>query len=194
MNLEEAVEAGVAYTVEVVEQTLHNRNQRLAKTIVVSCVEFLVAVASILAGVINEVNESNGSDGDSYVFSLTYFVVAVTMLYVAVVAIIIFATSRRLKPHARLDPEIDLLYAATNKMICIDGILEIPLSIKYAGRCIPIFMWSVYLLLLILVMMAMFYVPEGSVNQTSAQTYVASFLAVIQMYRITSDVCEFWFT
>ena len=196
--VEQTLEQTLHVVSEVLELVIQNRNKRKAKDIVVVCLEFILAVGAVVASIESEIKALNDADdvecdtggkcyeGDFFVASITYIIAALTILYAVVVSVATFRHAYQLPTHLRTLKAVEEAYAETNSVPLFDGFLEIGISLRLGGGCGYVTgVWTFFGVTVIALICSL------AVGVSSVGICFAITLAVVQLYRITADLCEY---
>lgn len=155
-----------------------NQNKRKAKNIVMNSVQFIVSVIAILHQVDVD-GEPGGIEPEGLVLG------SIAILYAVMVIVSVMCHAASLPPNHRTTMEVEEAYKATNEKPIIDGILEIRLAQQFGCQGFCYGLWAVFagIVSLLVVTLSISY---------SAPYVISSLLAVMTLYQMTSDSCEYW--
>ena len=163
-----------------------NHHHRKAKTLVITCLEFSLAVYILWQTVDSEVDVMHKSTTMLAVLVLSYtLVVALSVLFHSRGCFKKSEDSLTMPTYS----EVEAAYAKTNNYPFIDGILEIPIVFRLGGcggRFMALIVWTT-LFVAIGCLVRQFIRHEEPVG-----TKTSAALASIQFYRITADLCEYY--
>jgi hypothetical protein len=152
---------------------IQNRIKRKAKNIAMSSAEFILAVISLLLEI-----------GQGIVFGGK--VLGITaIVYVTVMAIVTMVHAYRLPSNIHTTLSIENAFKKTNNFPIIDGVLEIPLVIRYGSVWFALLVWGVFVVVFITLVSLLVYTQE------TRTTIAAGLLAALTLYNVTSDICEY---
>lgn len=169
------------------EKVLTTKMQRKAKGVIMTCIEFSLTNAFILMNIAEQAKLENKTTSISL-----KIVVAISIGYAVSVAGFLFIHGLMLGDTTfTTNMEVEDAYAKTNTKPFIDGILEIPLAVKFKGPkwWLIWINWGVlFLLAIAYAIIVGFYTDFNVENSTSLATAAAVFI----LYQITSDFSEYW--
>jgi hypothetical protein len=155
-----------------------NRNKRKAKNIVMTSVQFILSLFVLL----NQVEADTGGEIDRQ--SLVLGIIAI--LYGAIIIICVMFHARwYLSPDHQTKMEVEEAYKGTNDKPIIDGILEIWLARQFGCPKFCYVLWMMYAAFFALLVLALI------TSYNSAPYVLSSLLAMMTLYQMTSDVCEY---
>jgi len=174
-------------TKDLLDKVLNTKVQRKAKAVIMTCVQFILTNTFILMNVADEAKAQHHSVGTGLN----------VMIYIAIayaVGVSIFLLIHALclgNADYETNLEIEEAYEKTNSTPLFDGILEIPLAIRFKGHLwwlIWIF-WGLFTGIGGTFVALIYILPDFD---TSNATSVAVGAAVFELYEITSDFSEYW--
>jgi len=172
---------------ELLDKVLTTKMQRKAKSVIMTCLEFCLTNAFILLNIAEQAKLENKATSLSL-----KIVVGISVGYAAVVAGFVFIHGLMLGDTTfTTNKEVEDAYAKTNAKPFVDGILEIPLAVKFKGPkwWLIWINWGVFFALTIA-----YAIIVGTYTDFDLQTStsVATAAAVFILYQITGDFAEYW--
>jgi len=175
-------------TVEkLLDKVLNTKLQRKAKAVIMTCVQFILTNTFIVLNIAEkaELENKNISQG-------LKLVVGISVAYAIGISLflLIHAMSKGGWSY-QTNMDIEEAYEKTNQIAVIDGILEIPLAIKFKGPLwwiIWIF-WVLFVALAVLFIVLIASLPNFEIKNS---TSVAIGAAIFELYEITADFSEYW--
>jgi hypothetical protein len=167
-----------------VDQTLYliarNQNRKLAKTIGMSCLEFVLAIFAIVQGV--------GQDGLSISGAALFAAIAVSVYAIFLMCCI--GCHSCCSPTVITNSDTEAAYQQTNMVPYCDVLMEIPISCSRGNPCIVLLLWAIFLLIIIMLILLLknVFTPGATVTEGAI---IGCVLAVLQLYRIHGDIFEY---
>uniref|UniRef100_A0A7S4V535 Uncharacterized protein n=1 Tax=Ditylum brightwellii TaxID=49249 RepID=A0A7S4V535_9STRA len=170
---------GLKKASEILDKVIINRIRRKGKDVVLLVVEFLLALVGIILAITRE------KDGAPKITTIIFC--AAIAFYVICLALMLTWNVFHLPPNVSTSEEVEEAYKKTNSNYMIDGILEIPIAIKFGLKWPVFIVWGIFL-----VGFGFFLYILQTNTALERDTYMNSLLAALLLYRVTSDTCEFW--
>jgi len=172
---------------DLLDKVLNTKLQRKAKTIIMTCVQFIFTNAFILLNVAEGAKNQDASVGTGI-----YVMIGIAIAYVVAVALflLIFALCNG-DVMFETTKEIEEAYAKTNASPVIDGILEIPLAFRFKGPkwWVVLIFWGLFIGIGVPFVVLVLVLPDFDVHSATSVAVVA---AIFELYEITSDFAEYW--
>uniref|UniRef100_A0A7S4RC18 Uncharacterized protein n=1 Tax=Ditylum brightwellii TaxID=49249 RepID=A0A7S4RC18_9STRA len=170
---------GLKKASEILDKVIINRIRRKGKDVVLLVVEFLLALVGIILAITRE------KDGAPKITTIIFC--AAIAFYVICLALMLTWNVFHLPPNVSTSEEVEEAYKKTNSNYMIDGILEIPIAIKFGLKWPVFIVWGIFLVGFGFLL----YILQTN-TAIERDVYVNSLLAALLLYRVTSDTCEFW--
>jgi len=176
-------------TVEkLLDKVLNTKLQRKAKAVIMTCVQFILTNTFIVLNIAEEAELQNKNISQGL-----KVVVGISIAYAIGISLflLIHSTSKDDGFSYQTNMDIEEAYEKTNKFTVLDGILEIPLAIKFKGPLwwiIWIF-WVLFVALAVLFIVLIASLPNFEIKNS---TSVAIGAAIFELYEITADFSEYW--
>ena len=163
---------------------LQTRLQRKAKSVILSSLEFLIVDLAVLVSALQ-------LEFDEYKQYGVYAIFGGSALYVVGISIFLFAHAMRQSTDSSTTKEVETSYSWTNKIPILDGILELPLPIKFRGNMwyLPYLAW---LWMLACIGGGGYLFGYLEKERVAVETQAALCAAALILYQITSDFSEYW--
>ena len=170
-ELEVDVEEASRNVSKLLDKVVTNRVKRKAKDVACTAFEFVLAVILIAVKF------------RMAAFTIAYVIFVV--LYASSLATATAVYACRLPSDVKTIKEVEDAYERTNKILFFGGLYEIPLTFRFGGKILAVFLWSFYVLIM------------AGLTDVLFTTYweeevFAIVLAVYSLYRLTTDVSEFF--
>lgn len=171
----------------VLNTILNSRLQRKAKSIILSCVEFLVVDLAILLTYLKYEIENASVE---FFLRVTLYAGAA---YGAILALFLFVHASCFVgkvDNQQTSLRIENAYARTNKLPFVDGVLELPFPFIYKGDFwyLPYLTWSICAGLTSFSVFLLYSVRD----QLDMVAYSTLGAGALLLYQITSDFSEYW--
>jgi len=177
-------ESGIS---DLLDKVLYTKLQRKAKAVIMTCVQFVLTNVFILLNVAEEAKNVDKGVGTGI-----YVMIGIAIAYVTTVSIFllihaIFSNKTKYETTA----EIEQAYEKTNASPLIDGLLEIPLAIRFKGPkwWVVLIFWGLFIVIGIPFVVLIRILPDYDVSNA---TTLAVGAALFELYEITSDFAEYW--
>jgi len=167
-------------------QIMTTRNQRKAKGIITSCVEFLIMDLSMIYTALNYEIPNGGIK-----IGMTV-VIVLAGLYSLLMAVFLFVHSGKYAPkYTRPREDVETAFAETNSnRPPFDGILELAFPAKFKGNMwyLPYIGWGIAVSIALSCALLFLSIRD----QVSGTTVAGLSAAGVLLYQITSDFSEYW--
>lgn len=171
----------------LLDKVLTTKLQRKAKTVIMTIVQFVLTNTFIVMSAAEQAETQNKTISQG--LKLT---IGISTAYTVLLACFLLIHGNMQGDSAyQTNSEIEDAYAKTNQVQLVDGLLEIPLAIKFKGPfwwLIWIF-WALFLGIAVAFITLVIFLPDFEVNNS---TSIAVSAAVFELYEITGDFSEYW--
>lgn len=172
---------------KLLDKVMNTKLQRKAKAVIMTCVQFIFTNTVIVLNVAEKAESLNKNVSQGLKIT-----VGISVAYAAGIAIFLLIHSM-IKGDSIYQTNLDIeeAYEKTNQTPVFDGILEIPLAIRFKG---PVWwliwiIWALFLIIAALFVALVAFLPDFDVSNA---TSVAVGAAVFELYEITADFSEYW--
>lgn len=173
----------------LLSKILKTRLQRKARSIITSCLEFLLTDLSIVYTAVGY-ELHNG-----FTKYLMLFSVGMAAVYVVTLALFLYIHARCYAPKKETAPDADVeeAYAKSNTAPpFVDGLIEFKYPFQFRGKgvlwMLPYFAWAAGVFVVLLIGLSLLLVKD----EVSKTTMSGLGAGALLMYQITSDFSEYW--
>jgi len=171
---------------ETLDRVYNTRLKRKAKTVGITCAEFILTDVFIFYQAIELADSANKSVTTGF-----KAMIGISIAYAAILGGFTLIHGLVLSSKSRVDPRVEEAFEQTNSYPLVDSLLELGLIFKFREKAwwVALIFWGAFLAIAAALVVLSLLTPDFDVESS---TTVAVIAAIVQMYEITGGFAEYW--